>query len=106
MPTLLAQSSGGTLGGLLVPALMVGAMYVLLIRPQRNRQRAQARLLEALAVGDEVMTAAGIFGRVSAIDADTGRVTVEVAPGVRLEMLRQAVRERIAPEVPEPESGS
>mgnify|MGYP006267760631 CR=1 FL=1 len=106
MPTLLAQTSSGGLGGLAVPAIMLGAMYLLLIRPQRNRQRTQQRMLDALAVGDEIMTASGVFGRVTGIDADTGRVTVEVAPGVRLEMIRQAVRERIVPEEPAPESGS
>lgn len=93
MPALLAQQ--GSLGGLLLPLVLFGAMYVLLIRPQRAKQKAQQRMLADLGVGDKVMTAGGIFGVVAAMDGDDGRVTVELAPGVRVEMLRAAVRERI-----------
>ena len=61
----------------------------------RARQKAQKQLLAELGVGDRIMTAGGIFGTVSSMDADSGRVIVELAPGVRVEMLRAAVRERI-----------
>lgn len=99
---LLAQTSNSPLGSLLVPAILIVGMYVLLIRPQRARQRAQQAMLDELAVGDEVMTAGGLFGRVARIDADTGRIHLLVAPGVEVEVLRIAVRERIAPLTPEP----
>lgn len=100
---LLAQTSNGSpLGSLLVPAILIVGMYVLLIRPQRARQRAQQSMLDELAVGDEVMTAGGLFGRVVRIDATSGRVGLLVAPGVEIEVLRIAVRERTAPAVPEP----
>lgn len=100
---LLAQASNGSgLGTFLVPAILLGGMYVLLIRPQRARQRAQQAMLEDLAVGDEVMTAGGLFGRVARIDDGTGRIGLLVAPGVEVEVLRIAVRERIVPLTPEP----
>lgn len=104
--SLLAQT-GSSLSGLIVPgALMVG-MYFLLIRPQRNRQKAQQALLSELTVGDKVMTAGGIFGSVRAIDDEQGRIVVEIAPGVPVEMLRAAVRERIVTDVAgEAETGS
>jgi preprotein translocase subunit YajC len=100
---LLAQTSNGSgISSLLVPAILLAGMYVLLIRPQRARQRAQQAMLADLAVGDEVMTAGGIFGKVARIDEGTGRIGLLVAPGVEVEVLRIAVRERIAPLTPEP----
>lgn len=93
---LLAQAeSGSSLGGLLLPLVLFGGMYLFLIRPQRARQKTQQRMLADLAVGDRIMTAGGIFGVVAGIDEDAGRVTVDLAPGVRVEMLRAAVRERV-----------
>jgi preprotein translocase subunit YajC len=102
MIELLAQSSsgsnnaGGSLLGLLLPlVLMGGVFYFLLIRPQRTRQRQQQNLLRALHVGDDVMTAGGIFGRVTDIDEEQDIVTVEVAPGTEIRMLRRAIAQRL-----------
>ena len=43
------------------------AFYFLLIRPQQKKQKAHAALVAALQVGDEVMTAGGILGRVTGV---------------------------------------
>ena len=95
---LLAQSdgaqSGGNLIGLALPILMIVGFYFLLIRPQRNRQRSQQALLSSLEVGDEVMTTGGIFGTIIEIDDDEGVVTVEIAPGTRVKMMRQGISQR------------
>lgn len=88
-------ATGGSLAGLLVPVLLFVAMYVLLIRPQRARQKAQARLLEQLAVGDRVMTIGGIFGTIVGVREDDGTLDVEISSGVRVTMVRQGIRERI-----------
>jgi len=88
-------SSSGSLVGLLLPLLLMGGVfYFLLIRPQRMRQRSQQSLLASLEVGDEVMTAGGIFGTVTEIDEDADTVTVEIAPGTRVRMLRRAIAQR------------
>jgi preprotein translocase subunit YajC len=73
---------------------MIVGFYFLLIRPQRTRQRAQQALLSSLEVGDEVMTTGGIFGSIIEIDEDEGVVTVEIAPGTRVRMLRQGIAQR------------
>ena len=44
--------------------------------------------------GDEVMTTGGIFGTIIAIDEEEGILTVEIAPGTRVRMLRQGVSQR------------
>ena len=51
--------------GFLLPMLIIfGAFYFLLIRPQQKKQKAHAELVANISVGDEVMTAGGILGRV------------------------------------------
>lgn len=94
---ILAQEGGqggGSLIGLALPVLMIVGFYFLLIRPQRNRQRAQQTLLASLEVGDEVMTTGGIYGTIIEIDDDEGTVTVEIAPGTRVRMVRQGIAQR------------
>ena len=77
-----------------LPLLLIGAMmYVLLIRPQQQRVRRQQELLAALEVGDEVITAGGMIGRIRAINGD--RVDIELGPGVTVEFLRAAVSQRL-----------
>ena len=88
------QSSGSSLIGLALPILLIVGFYFLLIRPQRNRQRQQQALVASLEVGDEVMTNGGIFGTIIDIDDDEGVVTVEIAPGTRVRMLRQGISQR------------
>lgn len=94
----LAQDSqtGGGLVGLLVPlGLMGGLFYFLMIRPQQRRVRAQRALLDALEVGDEVMTSGGIFGTIRAIDEDDDTVTVEIAPETTIRMVRRGIAQRL-----------
>lgn len=82
--------------GSLIPLLLLPVIfYFLLIRPQQKKQKAQQDLLSALGEGDEVMTTAGIFGFVNAIDGDT--VWLEIAEGVEIRILRGAVAKRIVP---------
>jgi preprotein translocase subunit YajC len=87
-------TTGNPLVGLALPVLMLGGLYFVLIRPQRARQRAQQALLRTLEVGDEVMTTGGIFGTIVAIDEEEGILTVEIAPGIQVRMLRQGVSQR------------
>jgi preprotein translocase subunit YajC len=107
MIEILAQSSesGGSLLSLLFPLVLLGGVfYFLLLRPNRTRQRQQQSLLESLKVGDEVMTAGGIFGTLKAIDEEDDTVTVEIAPGTEVRMLRRGIAQRLVDE-PEEEGG-
>ncbi len=63
--------------------------YFLIIRPQSKRQKEHQKFLSELKRGDEVVTASGILGRVEGI-TDTV-VTVEIADGVKVKMLRTQV---------------
>lgn len=67
-------------------------MYVLLLRPQQQRLKAQRNLVASLDVGDEIITAGGIIGRVVALTDQ--RASVEVADGVVIDFLRAAVNRK------------
>jgi preprotein translocase subunit YajC len=60
-----------------------------MVRPQKRRQQEQRRLLESIKVGDEVLTAAGIYGAVTALRDDD--VMVEIAPSVEVRVARRAI---------------
>ncbi len=65
-------------------------LYALLIRPQRQKQRAQQLMLSKVAPGDEVLTVGGIYGIVQELDDDDDLV-VEIAEGIHVRMARRAV---------------
>lgn len=91
-----STSAGGGLAQLLVPLLLMGGLfYFMLIRPQRRRAQAQQRLLSSLEVGDEIMTGGGIFGTIKEIDDDEDTVTVEIAPGIDIRMVRRAIAQKL-----------
>ncbi len=62
------------MAALLVSALpliiMVGAMYLLIIRPQKKKDKAERLMRENLQVGDEILTIGGIYGRVISLKED------------------------------------
>jgi preprotein translocase subunit YajC len=84
-----ANSSGGGGGGLVsigVLLLIPLAMYFLLIRPQRRRQRDQQSMQSSLEVGDEVMTASGIYGFITGFEDD--KVWIEIDDDVQIRVNR------------------
>ena len=52
-------------------AVIFGAMYFLLIRPQRKKQKEEKKMRDNLQVGDEIITIGGIYGRVISLKEDT-----------------------------------
>ena len=75
--------------------LIVGVGYFLLIRPQQRKVRAQRELLDRIQVGDEVVTAGGIFGSIVDIDDEDDVISVEIAPGTTIRMLRGGISRRL-----------
>lgn len=88
-----AQAAGGdtqsTLLGLLPLVLMFVVLYFVMIRPQMKRQKEHKAMVEALAKGDEVVTAGGLLGKVSRIGE--AYIGVELTDGVEVQMQRSAV---------------
>ncbi|MFC5460422.1 preprotein translocase subunit YajC [Massilia niabensis] len=69
--------------------IMFVVMYFLMIRPQQKRQKEMKAMMEALAKGDEVVTAGGILGRV--VQVKDAYVTIEVATGTEMVVQKNAV---------------
>ena len=78
---------------LILPLLLL-AMYFLVIRPQQQRIRAQQALVAALREGDEVVSSAGIYGRITSLTEDIA--ILEVAEGVELRIARGAIARRLS----------
>jgi preprotein translocase subunit YajC len=69
--------------------LMFVVLYFLMIRPQMKRQKEQRSMMDALAKGDEVVTAGGILGKVTKVT--DGYVTLEIANGTEIVVQKSAV---------------
>jgi len=70
----------GALQSLLPLVLILGVFYFLLVRPQQQKAREHKALVAALKKNDQVVTLAGLYGRV--VDAGETTVTLEIAPNV------------------------
>ena len=81
---------------LLILVIAFVLMWLFLIRPQRRRQTEQVTMQETLGVGDEIVTAGGLYGTVEALDED--EVEVEIADGVVVRIARRAIAGVIPPE--------
>jgi preprotein translocase subunit YajC len=68
---------------------------VLFILPQQRRMRQHQQLVATLELGDDVVTAGGVFGTITSLDDEA--VMLQVAPGVELRVLRGAVSRKVSP---------
>ncbi|MGI9595213.1 MAG: preprotein translocase subunit YajC [Acidimicrobiales bacterium] len=77
-----------------IPLIVVGVlMYAVLILPQQRRNREHKTLLASLEEGDEVLTSAGVYGFVAAVDGEV--VWLEVADGVELKVSKSSVANKV-----------
>jgi preprotein translocase subunit YajC len=84
-------------------ALMLGVMYVLMVRPQRQKQSQQQAMINDASVGDDVLTTGGIYGTITQAEGDD--VVVEIATGVTVHMTRRGIAAVLPPEEDEIEEG-
>ena len=77
-------------GGIFILVVLVlFLIWLMLVRPQRRRQLNQQAMIDHLRVGDEVLTAGGLFATVVRIDDD--EVTVELSPGSEARLSKRAI---------------
>lgn len=99
LPVIAQQAQGG--GGsmlMLIAFALLAVMLFLSFRKGKKMQQQQAQMRSTLAPGVEVMTGAGIFGTVVAVDAEAQRVTLETAPGTRMDVHLQGITTVVEPE--------
>ena len=86
-----------------MPLILIFAVfYFLLIRPQQQRQKEMKAALSALKRGDKVVTGGGVLGVVSKPPKgpEEREIELEIAPNVRITVLRETISAVIAPPPP------
>lgn len=97
-----AQDAGGAMGAVtqFLPLILIFAVfYFMLIRPQQQRAKQMKAMLAALRRGDRIVTAGGILGTVQRVKDGSDEVEVEIAPNVRVTVLRGTVTDVLKPVV-------
>ncbi|MEO7387172.1 MAG: preprotein translocase subunit YajC [Gammaproteobacteria bacterium] len=84
-----ADATSQSLLGMLPLVIIFVVFYFLLIRPQQKRQKEHRDLIAKLSVGDEVVTAGGVLGRVTELGESF--VHVEIADGVTIKVQRPTI---------------
>ena len=90
------------MSSLILLLAMFVLLWVLLIRPQRQRQQKQQNLLSSVEPGDEVLTVGGLYGIVRNIDEEDDLI-VEIAEGIQVRIARRAIGGVVKPEDEEDE---
>jgi preprotein translocase subunit YajC len=80
----------------IVLALVLGVMYVMMIRPQRKYQHELRTRVASADVGDDILTNGGIYGTIVAAEGDD--IEVEIAKGITVHMTRQGITAVLPPE--------
>ncbi|HEY3962406.1 MAG TPA: preprotein translocase subunit YajC [Gaiellaceae bacterium] len=69
--------------------VLLGVFWALMVMPRRRKQQQHMAMQDALAVGDEIISAGGMHGRVRTMGDKT--LEVEIAKGVVVTLDRRAV---------------
>ena len=84
-----APTSSDPLFSMLPLVLVFVVFYFFLIRPQTKRQKEHKEMVAKLSVGDEIVTAGGVLGRVTEVGEQF--VQVEITDGVRIKVQRHTI---------------
>lgn len=83
-----AQGGGGYTGILMIVA-MIAIFYFFMIRPQNKKQKEIRKAREALGVGDKVVTAGGVYGKIRELQETT--FMVDIAPNTTIKIEKTSV---------------
>ncbi len=92
-------TTGGSSSSFLIIILIFGVMMIFLFRSQRRRQRLAQDTQRQVSDGSKIRTSFGLFGTV--VSGDDRTVMVEIAPGVQVKLLRQAIAMVVPDEEPD-----
>ncbi len=82
--------AGGSGFSLLLPVLMIGVVYLMMIRPQQKKQKQWTQMLSELKTGDRITTTGGIRGTILSIKDDA--MVIRVAPdGIKIEVVKGSI---------------
>lgn len=90
------QASGGLMGNplsviLIYCVVIFGALYFFSIRPQKKREASFEKMRSSIKVGDSVLLANGMYGRVVDVTAECFIVELGINKGIRIPVVKQEV---------------
>lgn len=94
------NASGGGLAGLL-PLLLIVPLFAWMFSQQRKQRRAAEELHASLAVGDEIVTTAGIYGTITFIEPDEPILHVAVDTDVIIRITKTSVARKVSGDLPD-----
>lgn len=100
-----AAAPGGAASSLIsfVPIVLIFViMYVLMIRPQQKKVKEHRAMIEAVRRGDQVVTGGGLVGKV--VKVNEGEVEVEVAPNVKVRVVKSTLTQVVSKTEPAAEA--
>jgi len=81
---------GGSGFSLLLPVLMIGVVYLMMIRPQQKKQKMWAQMLAELKTGDKITTTGGMRGTIISLKDDA--LVLRIPPdGIKIEVVKSAI---------------
>lgn len=89
-----APAGGADIALQLVPFVLIFViMYFLILRPQQRRVRDHQSMVKNVRRDDTVVTTGGIVGRVTKVADEASEIEVEIAPNVRVKVVRTMISE-------------
>lgn len=82
-------AAGSQFSFIILPLAFIGIFYFLLIRPQQKQQKEHRAMIDAIAVGNEIVTAGGVLGKVTELGEQF--VSVEIADGVTIKVQKTTI---------------
>ncbi len=97
----LVAAEGPDIFSLLMPILMIGVLfYLLIVRPEKRKQADVAQMQANLKKNDHVVTAGGILGVVVNASQGSGEVTLRVDDNTRIRVLRSSILRVVSADKP------
>jgi preprotein translocase subunit YajC len=78
---------------------MIGGIVlvlVLMVLPQWQTRRRRQKQMQAMDVGTEILTIGGIIGKITYLNRDENRARIEIAPGVEIQVVVNAINQPLA----------
>lgn len=91
MLVLLQAQGGGGWQMIIMLVVIFAIMYFFMIRPQQKRQKEIQKFRNSIEVGQQVVTAGGVYGKVSQINDEDNTFTLEIATGVKIKIDKNSV---------------
>lgn len=87
--TVLLQGGGSNLSFIIMMVAIFAIMYFFMIRPQNKKQKEIMNFRKNLEVGQSVVTAGGIYGKIKELEDNV--VVLEIAAGVKIRIDRNSI---------------